>query len=212
MPPGSCRGRRTVPCSRAKGRREAAARRRAISVTSTSPPSTRSDLERARETAAIIGRALRVPLQYDPALRERNFGDAQGHPLERAATRRRRGSTGDRVVDADARPPEGESLRELYERVGAFIDAVETQATGGRRPRRHPRRRHPGRRGLLQRRRRRGHGLGPGPQRKRVGPEPAPTRPNPSRSRAVESRARSVSCDQRCCSYHRGPASRGPRA
>ena len=36
-----------------------------------------SDLERAHETAAIIGHVLRLPLRYERALRERNFGTAR---------------------------------------------------------------------------------------------------------------------------------------
>ena len=68
--------------------------------------------------------------QSDPALRERNFGQAQGRPhgeLASAAS----GIEIDRVVDADARPAEGESLTELYERVATFIDELETRAPEG---------------------------------------------------------------------------------
>ncbi len=89
-----------------------------------------SDLQRARETAEIIGRALRISPQSDVALRERNFGQAQGRPhshLPSAAS----GIEIDRVVDADARPVDGESLTELYERVAAFIDELETRAPEG---------------------------------------------------------------------------------
>ena len=89
-----------------------------------------SDLGRAHETATIVGRALGIPLQSTPALRERNFGIAEGRPLselDSAAS----GIDGDRVVDAEARPPEGESLRELYERVGAFVSELEQRAPDG---------------------------------------------------------------------------------
>jgi probable phosphoglycerate mutase len=89
-----------------------------------------SDLKRARDTAEIIGRALRISPQSDVALRERNFGQAQGRPhseLPSAAS----GIEIDRVVDADARPVDGESLSELYERVAAFIDESETRAPAG---------------------------------------------------------------------------------
>ena len=80
-----------------------------------------SDLERAHETAAIIGHALRLPLRYERALRERNFGTAEGRPLSELSTAVS-GIEGDRVVDADVRPPEGESLRALYRRVASFMD------------------------------------------------------------------------------------------
>ena len=94
------------------------------SATSASPPSTRSDLDRARETASIIGCALRLPLHLDPALRERSFGDAEGHPLSELDPAVS-GIELDRVVDADARPPAGESLSELYGRVRDFIAGLE---------------------------------------------------------------------------------------
>jgi len=83
-----------------------------------------SDLARARETAVVVGRALRAPMHIDSNLRERNFGDAEGRPLSEldpAAS----GIELDRVVDAHARPPAGESLRELYERVQAFITELD---------------------------------------------------------------------------------------
>lgn len=89
-----------------------------------------SDLQRARETAEIVGRALRIAPLSDPALRERNFGQAQGRPhgeLPSATS----GIEIDRVVDADARPAEGESLTELYGRVATFINELETRAPEG---------------------------------------------------------------------------------
>jgi probable phosphoglycerate mutase len=80
-----------------------------------------SDLRRARETAAVIGDALGLPLQIDASLRERHFGVAQGSPLSQLDPAHSGFERG-QVVDADVRPPEGESLRELYQRVSAFID------------------------------------------------------------------------------------------
>jgi broad specificity phosphatase PhoE len=41
------------------------------------------------------------------------------------------GIEGERVVDADVRPREGESLRQLYDRVRAFVDDVDTDALKG---------------------------------------------------------------------------------
>jgi probable phosphoglycerate mutase len=80
-----------------------------------------SDLGRARETAIIIGRALGVTCYEDAALRERCFGTFEGHPLsslDPAST----GIASDRVIDAHARPPGGESLGDVYERVGKFAE------------------------------------------------------------------------------------------
>ncbi len=89
-----------------------------------------SDLKRARETAEIVGRAVRIVPQADRALRERNFGQAQGRPQSELPSATS-GIEIDRVVDADARPAEGESLTELYERVAAFIDQLEMRAPEG---------------------------------------------------------------------------------
>jgi probable phosphoglycerate mutase len=89
-----------------------------------------SDLQRARQTAEIVGRTLRMVPQSEPALRERNFGQAQGHPQSKLSTAAS-GIAIDRVVDAAARPVAGESLTELYERVAAFIDELEMRAPEG---------------------------------------------------------------------------------
>jgi probable phosphoglycerate mutase len=70
---------------------------------------------------------LGLPQQRVAALRERNFGVAQGHPLVELDTAIS-GIEGERVVDIDARPPDGESLRAMYQRVGTFIDMVEADA------------------------------------------------------------------------------------
>lgn len=113
----------------AMGRRQAARvaeQLRAIGVRTIST----SDLERAHETAAIIGHVLRLPLRYERALRERNFGTAQGHPLS-ALSSAVSGIEGEMVVDADVRPPEGESLREMYRRVASFMDEAETGLSEG---------------------------------------------------------------------------------
>lgn len=113
----------------AKGRREAARVAEHLGKARITAIYT-SDLERAHETAAIIGHTLRLPLRDAPALRERNFGGAEGRPLAALETAVS-GIEGERVVDADVRPPEGESLRELYDRVRAFVDDVDTDALDG---------------------------------------------------------------------------------
>jgi broad specificity phosphatase PhoE len=113
----------------AKGRREAARAAEQLRTIGAGSIAT-SDLERAHETAAIIGHALRLPLRYERALRERNFGTAQGRPLSELDTAVS-GIEGERVVDADVRPPEGESLREMYRRVAAFMDDAAAVASEG---------------------------------------------------------------------------------
>ena len=75
-----------------------------------------SDLERARETAEIIGQALRLPSRERSRPARAELRHAEGRPLSELSLRAS-GIEVDRVVDADVRPPEGESLRELYRRV-----------------------------------------------------------------------------------------------
>jgi 2,3-bisphosphoglycerate-dependent phosphoglycerate mutase len=111
----------------AKGRREAARAAEQLGRAGVSAIWT-SDLERAHETAAIIGHALRLPLHYERALRERNFGTAQGRPLHELSSAAS-GIEGEQVVDADTRPPEGESLRSMYRRVATFMDYVPAGAS-----------------------------------------------------------------------------------
>jgi broad specificity phosphatase PhoE len=113
----------------ARGRREAARAAEQLVRARVSAVWT-SDLERAHETAAIIGHVLRRPLHYARALRERNLGTAQGRPLSELSTADS-GIRGEQVVDADARPPEGESLRDMYRRVAAFMDDAAAGASEG---------------------------------------------------------------------------------
>jgi hypothetical protein len=112
-----------------------------------------SDLCRARQTAAPLASVLGLPVTGDARLRERCLGVLEGtdaaaiHPTVSGVRARR-------VVDPDARPADGESLRDFYwrrrvrRRSGGAPDR-ERPATGRRRPA-------PGRRGGRPRR----HGPG----------------------------------------------------
>jgi 2,3-bisphosphoglycerate-dependent phosphoglycerate mutase len=120
---GFVQGQASGPVLTRKGRTEAAAVAQRF-ANSTIAAIYTSDLMRARQTADIVGQVLGLTPQSDPALRERSFGQAQGRPhgeLPAAAS----GIEIDRVVDADARPAEGESVTELYERVATFINELE---------------------------------------------------------------------------------------
>lgn len=75
-----------------------------------------SDLQRARDTAAPLAQRMGLPVQTDPALRERHFGQWQGsrypeleqqYPEQTLAWRRR---------DPDFGPPGGETLAAFHER------------------------------------------------------------------------------------------------
>jgi probable phosphoglycerate mutase len=89
-----------------------------------------SDLTRAVETASIIGQRLRRHWDLVPALRERNFGEAQGTPLS-SLHPEWSGVDGGRVVDADAFPPGGESVRELRDRVVDFFSQLAHEERDG---------------------------------------------------------------------------------
>ena len=82
-----------------------------------------SDLARARDTAAIIGKRLNLAWVEDAGLRERNFGTAQGSPLGDLRPEWS-GIRAGRVVDAEARPPGGESLQDVSRRIGNFFSRL----------------------------------------------------------------------------------------
>ena len=84
-----------------------------------------SDLRRAQQTAAAFAAVVGVPVFADARLRERGLGVLEGAPsaaLGRPVT----GLDGGRVVDPDARPAGGESVRELYQRAAAFCSDLAT--------------------------------------------------------------------------------------
>lgn len=80
-----------------------------------------SDLDRATETASIIGAAIGLTPEIDPLLRERSFGSFEGGSIERL-TSDVTGIANDVLVDPDARPPRGESFRDVVVRAGLFIE------------------------------------------------------------------------------------------
>lgn len=89
-----------------------------------------SDLRRALETAAPIAAALRLPVIRDARLRERCLGVLEGRPVATIGPEAN-GIRADRVVDPDARPEGGESLRDFYLRVAAFSDDLAARPADG---------------------------------------------------------------------------------
>jgi 2,3-bisphosphoglycerate-dependent phosphoglycerate mutase len=87
-----------------------------------------SDLRRAVATAAPLAAALGRQITRDPRLRERSLGVLEG-TASVAVPAALSGVAGTRVLDPDARPPDGESLRDLYWRVAAFADDLLTPAS-----------------------------------------------------------------------------------
>lgn len=88
-----------------------------------------SDLERAVQTASPIAQALAIEAVADPRLRERSLGVAEGTPAALLAPNRS-GVAGGRVVDADAAPAGGESVRQLYDRVARCVSELLRQGDG----------------------------------------------------------------------------------
>lgn len=82
-----------------------------------------SDLLRAVETARPVAAALGLEPVVDARLRERCFGAAEGTPSADLGPQSS-GLDGGRVVDADAAPPGGESVRQLCRRVAGFLDEL----------------------------------------------------------------------------------------
>ncbi len=80
-----------------------------------------SDLRRARQTAAPLARRLGLTVTVDPRLRERGFGELEGLPSSLLTTRLS-GIDGETVVDPDAHPTGGESLRDVMARTDHFLD------------------------------------------------------------------------------------------
>jgi 2,3-bisphosphoglycerate-dependent phosphoglycerate mutase len=89
-----------------------------------------SDLHRALATAAPLAAVARLAITRDPRLRERCLGDLEGAATT-TVTPAVSGISGNRVVDPDARPPGGESLREFYLRVAGFAADLEEQRLPG---------------------------------------------------------------------------------
>lgn len=81
-----------------------------------------SDLRRTRETAEIIADRLDLPVEFDPGLREQWFGEMEGQL----------GTDGldPFWTDPFLRPPGGETVAEMYERVSRVLSRLATRRVG----------------------------------------------------------------------------------
>ncbi len=100
------------------GRQEAAECARTLAAESRPEALYSSDLRRALDSAAPIAEALGLEVRVDSDLRERSLGEAEGTPWPMLGAERS-GIAEGRVVAPDAAPSDGESVRQLYERVAS---------------------------------------------------------------------------------------------
>lgn len=82
-----------------------------------------SDLRRALETAEPLAERLGLPVHATSALRERNFGANEGRIAAEVAAELGK-EAGTAWHGPDERHPGGESIREVFERVAAFLDEL----------------------------------------------------------------------------------------
>jgi broad specificity phosphatase PhoE len=82
-----------------------------------------SDLRRAVETAEPLAAQLDLPILTTAALRERDFGVNEGRIAADVAAELGK-EAGTAWLGPDERHPGGESMREVYERVAAFLDEL----------------------------------------------------------------------------------------
>jgi alpha-ribazole phosphatase len=90
-----------------------------------------SDLQRARETAAIIAAAIHLPVKLDPRLREINQGEWEGQLVDVIKARYAELWQQRTWDPANVRPPGGETVGEVAKRVfNALNDIARFHPTG----------------------------------------------------------------------------------
>ncbi len=81
-----------------------------------------SDIKRAVESAEIVSSIIGIPIEKNSSLREQNKGLLNGMPKEEACLKYSWFKNNEVTVDTVY--PEGESLRNLYERVSSYLDKI----------------------------------------------------------------------------------------
>ena len=89
-----------------------------------------SDLERARQSAAIVAGRLHLPFRLDPRLREQNLGTWEGESWPGLADVFGEAEVASFLTDADYAPPAGESKRSVLERVSACFEEMRAAGHG----------------------------------------------------------------------------------
>jgi len=120
-------GQRDEPVLTELGRRqaaEAAELLRPLGVTTVLS----SDLQRAVQTAEILGAAFALPVSIDRRLREQSLGKIEGFGMQEALD----ATTGHDWTDADAALPAGESLGDVAARLEPLLAAAQQGLFGAR--------------------------------------------------------------------------------
>lgn len=90
-----------------------------------------SDLSRAHHTAACIGQALGLPVHTDAGLRERGFGEIEGHRFGEIEQTQSEAAHHWRKRTPDWRPPGGgESLLDLQQRIEDSLNRIAARHVG----------------------------------------------------------------------------------
>ncbi len=90
-----------------------------------------SDLSRARDTVSPLARSRGLEVIEREAFRERSVGELTGLSFDDAKARYPDAWRVLATRDPEARPPGGESLRDVQARVGAALDALIDEHRGG---------------------------------------------------------------------------------
>ena len=85
-----------------------------------------SDLARAVETARPIADTLGIPMELDPVLRERSFGDWEGQIFAEIALNFEQMASEQGVDRFSVKPPSGESFEDVWDRLGPVVRRLET--------------------------------------------------------------------------------------
>ncbi len=89
-----------------------------------------SDLDRAKESAAIVADRLGLPVAIDPRLREQDLGEWEGKSWPRLAEFFSEDEVERFICDLDFAPPGGETKRSVLTRITAAFDDLRVAHPG----------------------------------------------------------------------------------